>query len=102
MDIISSVFMQAVGFSALAVVMVLQILKFKFIPWNFVNKYPVPSLILASVVSSIVVVWRTVVQPQNWVQWSVLVATIAVTAALTYNTTLRNWTELRATEGPSE
>lgn len=102
MDILSSIFMQAVGFSALAVVLVLQVLKFKFIPWNFVNKYPVPSLILASVCSSIVVVWRTAVQPQNWIQWAVLIGTIVVTSALTYNTTLRNWSELRATEGSTE
>lgn len=102
MDILTSVFAQAVGFSALAVVLVQQFLKFNFVPVKFANKYPVPTVILLSAAASVFVVLRTPVQPKSWIDWAVLVGTITVTAALTYNTTLRNWVQLRQTESPAE
>lgn len=98
MDILSAVYLHAVAFSALAVVVIQQVLKLKLIPLKFANKYPVPTVILLSLGASVLVVIKTVVQPQSWIDWAVLVGTIAVTAALTYNTTLKHWTELRDLE----
>jgi hypothetical protein len=102
MDIITNTFTHAVALSALAVVALHEILKLKFVPWGFVNKYPVLALILLSIGASAVVAWRTAVQPQTFADWVVLVATTAVTAALTYITTIKNWAQLRAMEGSGE
>lgn len=90
----------SVVLAGLAVMTVQQILKLKAIPVSFANKYPVPTLILLSVVAAIVTVFtNNLVHPHVWTQWVQLVATVAVVAALTYNMTLRQWTELRAMEG---
>lgn len=99
MDIISSVFAHAVAVSALAVVALHQILKLKIVPSTFANRYPVPTLIVLSVIASVMAVWKTAVTPHTWTDWLVLVATIAVAAALTYRTTIANWAELRSLEG---
>lgn len=99
MDIISTIYAHAVALSALAVVALHQALKFKWIPWAFFNKYPVPGLILLSAGASAVVSWQTDVQPQSWTDWLVLGATIAVTSAITYLATVKNWREVRAMEG---
>lgn len=85
--------------AALAVVAVQQILKLKFIPVAFANRYPVPTLILLSIVAAIIAVWQTPVNPQSWTDWVLLVSTIGVVAAITYNMTLRNWSQLREMEG---
>lgn len=93
-------FTQATALAAIGVVIVQQILKLKFIPVSFANKYPVPTNILLSVVAAFIAVWRSnVVEPVVWTQWLLLIGTIAVVAAIIYNSLLRNWAELRATEG---
>lgn len=93
-------FTHITALSALAVVAVQQILKLKAIPIGFANRYPVPTNILLSVVAAVVVTWRDLVkQPQSWTDWVLLVATVSVVAAVVYNSTLRNWSQLRAMEG---
>lgn len=95
-----SFFTHAAALSALAVVGVHQILKLKFIPVGFANKYPVPTNILLSVIASIVAVWQgNAPHPVSWSDWVLLAGTVSVVAALTFNQLLRNWTELRETEG---
>lgn len=94
-------FTQATALAAIAVVVVQQILKLKFIPVAFANKYPVPTNIVLSVVAAVVAVWQAnITQPIVWTDWVALVTTIAVVAAIVYNNLLKNWNELRATEGP--
>ena len=85
--------------AGLAVMAVQQILKLKFVPNQFANKYPVPTLIILSIGAAIVTVWTTSVQPRAWTDWIVFVTTIALVAAFTYNHTLKNWSDLRAMEG---
>lgn len=86
--------------AALAVVAVQQILKLKIIPTGIANKYPVPTLIVLSIVAAIIVVWQgNMAHPTAWTQWVALVATIGVVAAIVYNSTLKNWPELRSIEG---
>lgn len=93
-------FTHTVALAALAVVAVQQILKLKVIPIAFANRYPVPTLILLSIGSSVFVVWRSVVAvPVAWTDWLLLIATTAVVAAITYNNTIRNWAQLRSLEG---
>lgn len=99
MDIISTVFAHAVALSALAVVALQEILKLKLVPLKWANKYPVPTLIVLSILASLVTVWQTTVSPASWTDWLILVGTIAVTAAFTYRTTIANWAELREMEG---
>lgn len=88
--------------SALAVLALHQILKLKFIPIGFANKYPVPTLILLSIGAAAVAVLTTPVTATSWTDWLLLVVTIAVVAAVVYNSTIRNWAELRASEGAPE
>lgn len=38
-------------------------------------------------------------QPTAWTDWLLLVASIGFTAAVVYNQTIRNWTQLRQMEG---
>lgn len=92
-------FTNATALAALAVVGVQQVLKLKIVPLAIANKYPVPTNIVLSILAALVVTWQTAIQPTTWNEWVVLVATISVVAALTYNMTLRNWTELREMEG---
>lgn len=96
-------FNHVTALAALSVVLVQQILKAKFIPIAFANRYPVPASILLSIVAAVVTAWQSkTVNPQSWTDWIVFVATIAVIAALTYNNTVRNWDQLRETEGPGK
>lgn len=89
--------------SALAVVAVQQILKLKAIPVSFANRYPVPTNIILSIIAALIAVWQSnMVNPTTWQSWTLLVATIAVVAAIVYNSTLRNWKELRDMEGEPE
>lgn len=84
----------------LAVVLVHQILKLKFIPISFANKYPVLTNILLSIITAAVIVWQDMLAtPLAWTDWIQLVVTVSLVAAFAYNMTLRNWPELRATEG---
>jgi len=92
-------FTQATALAAIAVVVVQQILKAKFIPISLANRYPVPTNILLSIVASVVAVWQNGVTATTWQDWLVLAFTVSVVSAITYNSLLRNWTELRATEG---
>lgn len=86
--------------AGLAVLLVQQILKLKFIPIAFANRYPVPTNIILSFIAAIVVVWQANVKaPVAWTGWIQLIATISLVAAFSYNMTLRNWPELRAVEG---
>lgn len=86
--------------TGLAVMLVQQILTLKAIPVSFANRFPVPTLIVLSVIASIIAVWQTaVVQPTSWTDWVLLVASVGVTAAITYNNTIRNWAQLREMEG---
>lgn len=84
--------------TALAVVAVQQLLKLKFIPVAFANRYPVPTLIVLSIAGAIIVSWQTV-WPTAWTGWVLLVSTIAVVAAAVYNFIIKNWTQLRSMEG---
>lgn len=99
MDIISTAFAHAVVISAAAVIAVQQIMKFKIVPVKVANEYPVPTLIVLSILAAIGVDLNNMVQPHAWTDWVVLVMTIGVAAALTYNHTLKNWAQLRAMEG---
>lgn len=92
-------FTHIAGLSALAVVGLQQILKLNFIPVTFANKYPVPTNILLSLLVSVFVVWQTSLEPETWTEWTLLVATVSVVAAIVYNNTLRHWPELKAMEG---
>lgn len=92
-------FTRVAGLSALAVVAVQQILKLNFIPVGFANKYPVPTNIVLSAVAAIIVVWQTSIQPVVWTDWLILGATISVVAAIVYNQLIKQWSELRQTEG---
>lgn len=85
--------------AALAVVAVQQILKLQVIPIAIANRYPVPTLILLSIVASVVAVLATPLAVVGWTGWVLLVSTVAVVAAVTYNSTLKNWSQLRAIEG---
>lgn len=85
---------------ALAVMVLQQILTLKVVPNGFANRYPVPTLIALSTVASIVAVWMDKIPtPQAWTDWVLLVVTIGVTAAVVYNSTIRNWAQLRSMEG---
>lgn len=93
-------FTHAAVLAGLAVMLVQQILKLKAIPVQIANKYPVPTLIVLSIVAAAIAVWtNNVAQPHSWTFWVQLVATIAVVAAITYNMTIKNWSELRSMEG---
>lgn len=86
----------------LAVVLVQQILKLKFIPVGFANRYPVPTLIILSIIAAVVGVWTDKLHtPTAWTDWVQLVVTVGLIAAFTYNMTLKNWKQLRETEGES-
>jgi len=99
MDILSAVYLHAVVLSALAVVVVQQLLKWQVVPTKLANRFPVPTNIILSFIASVVAVWQShVPTPANWTDWIVLVATVSVSAAITYNATLRNWVGLRNTE----
>lgn len=90
----------SVVLAGLAVLTVQQILKLKAIPTQIANKYPVPTLIVLSIVASIVAVWHdNVARPLVWTSWVQLVATVALVAAITYNMTIKNWSQLRSMEG---
>lgn len=96
-------FVHSTALASLAVVAVQQILKLKFIPWGFVNRHPVPGLILLSAAASAIVVWTNrLATPVAWTDWLLLGATIAVVAAIVYNNTLKNWGALRAMEGEGD
>jgi hypothetical protein len=87
-----------IGMAALSVVLVQQILKSKVVPATFANRYPVPTNIALSVVASLIIVWQNQVVPTTWVEWVLVVATVSVVAAITYNQLLERWGDLRATE----
>lgn len=89
----------ATALASLAVVLIHQILKWQYFPVSFANKYPVPTLLALSVGAAIVVVWRGGVQVHSWTDFVLEASTVAVVAALTYITTIKNWTALRASEG---
>jgi len=85
---------------ALAVMVLQQILTLKVVPNGFANRYPVPTLVILSTVASFVAVWMDKIPtPQAWTDWVLLVVTVGVTAAIVYNSTIRNWTQLRSMEG---
>lgn len=97
MDI--ALFTRVAGLAAISVVALQQILKLKIVPIAFANRYPVPTLLVLSIVASIIAVMQTPLQANAWTDWVLLVGTIAVVSAITYNQTLRNWAQLRAMEG---
>lgn len=89
--------------AAVGVVILQQILKLKFVPVSFANKYPVPTNIALSVIASTIAVFvAKPVAPTDWLGWLLLAVFISVVAGIIYNTTLNNWKELRETEGPAE
>ena len=86
--------------TSLAVMVLQQILTLKVVPNGFANRYPVPTLAVLSSIAAFVAVWMDKVPtPQAWTDWVLLGATIAVTAAIVYNATIRNWAQLRSMEG---
>jgi|ERR1039458_5623613 hypothetical protein len=92
-------FSQVTFLASLAVVVIQQILKLKFIPIAFANRYPVPTVILLSIVAAVVVNWAGWQTAHGVGQWIVLFAKICVVAAIAYNVTLKGWTQLRTMEG---
>jgi hypothetical protein len=92
-------FTNVTALAALAVVGVQTILKLKVVPIGFANRYPVPTLIILSIAAAIISVLRTPLVADSWTDWVLLVCTIGVVAAITYNMTLRNWTQLKEIEG---
>jgi hypothetical protein len=92
-------FTHVTALAALAVVAVQEILKLKIIPISIANRYPVPTLILLSMIASLGVVWQTTLMPVAWTDWVLLVSTVAVVAAIVYNMTFKNWAQLKAMEG---
>lgn len=95
----SDYFTQVVVLSGMAVLVIQQILKFNFIPVAFANRYPVPTVILLSIVASIIAAWTTSISPQNPMQWVSFAGLILLTATVTYNSTIKNWSQLRSAEG---
>lgn len=83
-------FTEITALAALSVVAVQQILKLNVIPLYFANKYPLVTNILLSIVASVIVTWKTVVELTTLIEWVVYIATVSVLAAITYNMTLRN------------
>lgn len=84
----------------LAVLIVQEIIKLKFVPVQFANKYPVPTNIILSVLTAVVVVWKdNLANPRSWTNWVQLVASISLVAAFAYNMTIKHWQDLRAMEG---
>jgi len=92
-------FNQITAMAALAVMAVQQLLKLKFIPVSFANRYPVPTLIGLSVAASLIATYYTKLNPNTVWEWIGTVAVVATLAAVVYNNTLRNWNELRDMEG---
>jgi len=92
-------FTHVTALASLAVVAVQQILKLNFVPMGFANRHPVPTNILLSIAAAIIAAWKTSVAPHSWTDWVLLIATVSVVAAIVYNSTLRNWAQLRSTEG---
>lgn len=85
---------------ALAVMVIQEILTLKVIPNGFANRYPVPTLGILSTVAAVVAVWMNKIPtPVAWTDWVLLVVTVGVTAAIVYNHTISNWTQLRSMEG---
>lgn len=85
-----------------AVVVIQELLSLKFIPSSFANRFPIPTLIVLSTLAALLTVFLTNQQatPHTVGDWILLVSTIGVVAAVTYNHTIRQWTDLRAMEGP--
>lgn len=83
-------FTQITALAALSVVAVQQILKLNVIPVYFANKYPVITNVLLSIVASVIVSFKTVINLDGWVQWVSYIATVSVLAAITYNMTIKN------------
>lgn len=86
--------------AGLAVLLVQQLLKLNFVPNDFANRHPVPTLLILSAVAAVVVVWQTNIHPVAWTDWLVLGASVALVAAISYNVSIKNWSELRAMETP--
>ena len=95
-------FTEITAIAALSVVAFQELLKLKIFPLDFANKYPVPTNIVLSLVAAVIVTWQTAVQLTTWVEWVVYVATVSVVSAITYNSTLQNWKELRELESEVE
>lgn len=86
--------------TGLAVMIIQQLLTLKAVPVAFANRYPVPTLIVLSILASVAaVIFNKIPTPHAWTDWILLVATVGVTAAVVYNHTIRNWAQLRAMEG---
>lgn len=85
--------------AGLAVLALEQLLKLKIVPTQIANKYPVPVLIVLSIVAAIIVSVSDWLNPNSIGEWIQLVATIGLVAAFTYNHTFKNWSDLRAMEG---
>lgn len=93
-------FTNITALAALAVVAAQQILKLNIVPLAFANRYPVPTNILLSIAGAVVVVYAELSEAHSVRDWILLVATISVVSAVVYNSTLRQWAQLRAIEGP--
>lgn len=92
-------FEQVTVLAGLAVLAVQQILKLKVVPAVFANKYPVPTLIVLSVIAAVVVVWQNLVQvPTSLGEWIVQSLAVLLVAAVTYNVSIKHWSELRELE----
>lgn len=84
--------------AATVVVLVHQVMKLQIVPIAFANRYPVPTNLILSLIATIFIVnpdWSFNNSPNILIQWG----TVAVVAAIAYNQLLRNWDQLKASEG---
>lgn len=92
-------FTKVAALSALSVVAVHEILKLKIVPVSFANRYPVPTNIILSILSAVIVSWQDFLNVTVWTEYVVLAGVTSVVAAITYNSLLKNWTQLQEIEG---
>lgn len=92
-------FTRVAALSALSVVAVQEILKLKIVPVSFANRYPVPTNIILSIIAAVIVSWQDLLNVVVWTDYIVLAGVTAVVAAITYNSLLKNWSQLKSMEG---
>lgn len=90
-------FLSAAALSAASVVVLVQeVLKLQVIPGGFANRWPVPTNIVLSIITTLFIVpidWSIDNLPKLFVQ----IGTVAVVAAIAYNQLIAKW--LKPVEG---
>lgn len=86
--------------SGLAVSVVQEMLKFKFFPANFANKYPVQTNVVLSFIGACIALHtQGSLHVASWLEIISTGGAVAVVAAITYNQLLGNSTQIKAMEG---